>query len=62
MDSNEKRDIRAALYSQNSVHDMLQLLCKKYDLSDPVNPLTQGLIAEQLLKGLAIINPKKHDE
>jgi len=61
MDTNEKKEIRSALYAQNNVHDMLQLLCTKYDLEKPVNALTQGLIAEQLLKGLAVVNPVKKE-
>jgi hypothetical protein len=48
---------RAALYAQDNVHDMLHVLCDKFDLQKKINPLTQGMIAEQLIKGLTLIDP-----
>ena len=57
MNTDIKTIARAELYAQDNVHDMLKVLCTRFDLTKKVNPMTQGLIAEQLIKGLTIINP-----
>lgn len=56
-----KRTTRANLYAHDNVADMLNGLMATFDLTKKINPLTQAMIAEQLLKGVEIINPDLKD-
>jgi|DEB0MinimDraft_4_1074332.scaffolds.fasta_scaffold156076_2 hypothetical protein len=53
----DKAKIRAVLYAQDNVHDMLHALVTHFNLKEKTNPMTHALIAEQLLKGVELINP-----
>lgn len=57
MTKEERSTVRSKLYAQANVQDMLNVLISSYDLTKPINAITQAMIAEQLLKGLELINP-----
>jgi hypothetical protein len=57
MTKEERSQVRSKLYGQANVQDMLNVLISSYDLTKPINAITQAMIAEQLLKGLELINP-----
>tara|TARA_E500000318_G_scaffold94766_1_gene94264 strand:- start:231 stop:416 length:186 start_codon:yes stop_codon:yes gene_type:complete len=61
MTKGERSHIRSKLYAQSNVQDMLNVLISSYDLSKPTNAITQAMIAEQLLKGIELINPDPLD-
>lgn len=59
MEKDLKAFIRSKLYAQDNVGDMLNVLQSEFDLSKKVNAITQAMIAEQLIKGVEIINPER---
>ena len=61
MTKEERSTVRSKLYAQANVQDMLNVLISSYDLTKPINAITQAMIAEQLLTGLELINPDPLD-